>query len=175
MKHITLIFVLVFGFNLMQAQTPCYIKYTYDDAGNRIKREFVCQPYEPDDDDYIPPCCPTPVAPNNNNNINTGTNNEIFYGAKIKNPQDGQNYISRGGSILYPIPSDNQITIEKECANAGILTIYNAMGQVVIAYALNKGLQKEILSTFSIPDGNYIYKIQLDHCSNTNGKLQIKH
>jgi hypothetical protein len=28
------------------AQTPCYIKYHYDAAGNRIKREFICAPYD---------------------------------------------------------------------------------------------------------------------------------
>jgi Secretion system C-terminal sorting domain len=28
------------------AQTPCYVKYHYDASGNRIKREFICAPYD---------------------------------------------------------------------------------------------------------------------------------
>lgn len=50
MKKITLLtafFFLLFT-NKVQAQIPinqsdCYIKYHYDAAGNRVKREFVCE------------------------------------------------------------------------------------------------------------------------------------
>jgi hypothetical protein len=28
------------------AQNPCYIKYTYDASGNRIKREYICAPVD---------------------------------------------------------------------------------------------------------------------------------
>jgi Secretion system C-terminal sorting domain len=42
MKQLLFINLLCIYAIQMNAQTECYIKYTYDDSGNRIKREFIC-------------------------------------------------------------------------------------------------------------------------------------
>lgn len=39
MKHLIILFVVLMSNNLVSAQ--CYIQYTYDTSGNRIKREYV--------------------------------------------------------------------------------------------------------------------------------------
>ncbi len=45
MKYILLL-ILFIAPMLAMAQNPCYVKFTYDDSGNRIKREFVCEPVD---------------------------------------------------------------------------------------------------------------------------------
>jgi hypothetical protein len=47
MKKLFLIIIVLFAIStIIQAQNPCYIKFTYDASGNRIKREFICAPVD---------------------------------------------------------------------------------------------------------------------------------
>jgi hypothetical protein len=41
-----LLCIIFYGTIISNAQTTCYIKYHYDASGNRIKREFICAPYD---------------------------------------------------------------------------------------------------------------------------------
>jgi Secretion system C-terminal sorting domain len=71
MKNLLFISILLIFSNTANAQTPCLIKYTYDDSGNRIKREFVCG--QADTIIYTPGCtsCPRLAAPSTTQNNNT--------------------------------------------------------------------------------------------------------
>jgi hypothetical protein len=57
------VFLLLFAFNAAQAQTVCGIAFTYDAAGNRIKREYKCKDiFEPADKAFEVALFPNPTT-----------------------------------------------------------------------------------------------------------------
>jgi Secretion system C-terminal sorting domain len=129
--------------NLLLAQNPCYIKYTYDASGNRIKREFICAPVDSidgsisnGDDD----CCPgSKVAKSFSNADSKETKNFDF--------------------DITPNPAKNELNIAISTQMEHLKgSIFNNMGQELMQFDLTTANLKLDLSKFS--SGVYYIAIQ---------------
>ena len=118
--------------NFVEAQNPCYVKYTYDASGNRVKREFICAPVDTiysgggttTDDD----CCPSAKMTNNNNN----TNGEDF------------------DFDISPNPANSEISLSINNNNKFISgSIFNNLGQEILKFEINTNFHKIDLTKFS--------------------------
>jgi hypothetical protein len=103
------------------AQDPCYIKYTYDASGNRIKREFICAPVDTlidvigdleDPDDHID-----------------------F--PRLANPHPPKNGLASFDCNIIPNPTSGKfaILILGEASNLEA-EIYNSIGQKLFSFAI---------------------------------------
>jgi Secretion system C-terminal sorting domain len=137
MKKIILFSIAFLAFaNLLQAQNPCYIKYTYDASGNRIKREFICAPVDSingsissDDDD----CCPgaNVAKPLVKNNI-TNAQEQAF------------------NFDITPNPATNELNILLSNKVENLRgAIFNNMGQELMQFDMSATNLKLDLSKFS--------------------------
>jgi hypothetical protein len=137
MKKLIAILTFIAIANFVKAQNPCYIKYTYDASGNRIKREFICAPVDsvieegPGESD--PDCCPSSKLANNN------ANNFDFN--------------------VYPNPAKDIFTLEiLGLTNEANIIIYNNFGQQIKHLITSETIMQFNLMTFS--NGVYYISVQ---------------
>lgn len=133
-----------------QSQEPCYIKYTYDMTGNRVKREFLCgeengggggpiDPEEPED--------PNARPAGNNGNTDNNSVNYVHYLVKV-----------------FPNPSASifNLSVDKVAENASFRVI-TSKGQVLVQGKIMGLITQIDLSAFAT--GNYYLEI-------SNGRLE---
>jgi Secretion system C-terminal sorting domain len=130
MKQLLFINLLCIYAIQMNAQTECYIKYTYDDSGNRIKREFICAAR-----DTLPPY--NPIG--------------------LRKPKPMQSDIFEAS--VYPNPSTGFYTVAlNQISQEAYLQIINYAGQQVLAKKI-LSLKTEIDIT-NLANGMYTFVIK---------------
>jgi hypothetical protein len=111
----------------------------------------------------------SPTAPSNMPDYTLGAKPELCWPVANK-PIENTNQ-----TILYPNPANTNLTIDKACAKKGSIEIYNTIGQRVKMMQLNNGELKEQINIYDIQEGIYVYKILLEGCATSTGKIEIKH
>jgi hypothetical protein len=74
---------------------------------------------------------------------------------------------------VYPNPVSTQITIEYKNEEEGTFTLYNTLGQKVVAASLEKNNQRVVLPITNLVNGVYHYQIQFTNGILQNGSLSI--
>lgn len=139
--------------------TTCFIKYSYDNAGNRIKREFVCE------NDTIPD---EPEVNNSNGSSSSGNGST----AKYSNLDSLQ---LESYTLIYPNPNSGDFWVEfknitEEKINQRKIFILDNQGKVIMESVL-LNLKNQIILT-QISSGNYFIVI-FDGRSNKTYKITI--
>jgi hypothetical protein len=111
----------------------------------------------------------SPTAPSNMPDYTLGAKPELCW--PVANKPIG----NTNQTILYPNPSNDIVNIIKQCPNAGQIIIYNTIGQVISVKNLQTGQSQETLNIIEIPSGFYVYKIMMQGCPTSTGKIEIKH
>ncbi len=135
MKKLIVTIALIAIAKFATAQNPCYIKYTYDASGNRIKREFICAPL----DSVIggtttdPDCCPGSKL--------AGNNKAPFDFNVYPNPTTGIFNLSIDGSVYD-----------------AIITIHNSVGVLLQKFSTNDAFLELTLREYA--SGVYYISVQ---------------
>jgi Secretion system C-terminal sorting domain len=122
--------------NMLAQSNPCYIKYTYDASGNRIKREFICAPAD---------------------SIVAGGGDSKRLANTINIAPISSNF----DFSITPNPANNQIVITLSNSTAiNKASIFNNLGQEVINFTITSALQPIDVSSLSA--GMYYAVLQSD-------------
>jgi Secretion system C-terminal sorting domain len=121
MKIIISTIAIFFSLQLF-AQNPCYIKYTYDASGNRIKREFICAPVD--------------TLIKIDGDIEEDDNGGGI--ARMQNPNPSKNTVSAFDCSIIPNPTSGKFALKilGEATNLDA-EIYNSVGQKLFSFAIN--------------------------------------
>jgi len=149
MKKLTLLllFIIVKNVDALAQKYPCYIKYTYDMTGNRVKREFLCGEDEGGGGGPIDPEDPNARPAGNNGNTDNNSVNYLHYLVKV-----------------FPNPSASifNLSVDKVAENASFRVI-TSKGQILVQGKIMGLITQIDLSAFST--GNYYLEI-------SNGRLE---
>ncbi len=129
------------------AQTPCFIKYTYDAAGNRIHREFVCE------EDHTPD---EPENPDAGGGTTTSGGNETMLA------QGQDTILTSTYTLVYPNPNSGDFWVEFKDNNSDEITnrkiyILDIEGKLIMELSTTDKKQKIELTHVSA--GNYFVAI----------------
>lgn len=153
-QSILFLLIIVFLSNApVQSQTECcpLVQFTYDNAGNRIKREVI----------IIPPV-ETDVL------LKTNTDNPDEDNGENNNQEEKteKTWLDKIGDVqikLYPNPVNEQLIVEVENAGpeaVGTLQLYEISGKLL--YTKANLSAKNQLNFSGRASGNYIMKITID-------------
>ncbi len=157
MKRIIFTFILIAAtMQLFSQSTPiyrCFIKYSYDAAGNRTQREYVCATV-------------SDVLTGDTNGDGVIDNDDIQYGGV----DDGSGLGARHGSSkatvkstwnmkVFPNPTNGIFSISfSKTIEKGLLIIYNATGAEILQEPIeNTNMLKTKISSYSA--GIYMIKV----------------
>ncbi len=143
-KFFLILFVLGFFLQSAYAQTTCFIKYTYDGAGNRIYREYVCQTDNTADE------------PETTNTGGGGTSTSGGSSAMKVITQD--TIQSNSYSLVYPNPNSGEFWVEyknddpEQVINRKIYVL-DLVGKIILELSTSNSKNKIELKNVS--SGNY--------------------
>jgi hypothetical protein len=146
MKTFKVLIVLMTITKFCIAQDPCYIKYTYDASGNRIKREFICAQFE--------------VEPVNGGGTSGTTTTNCCPSPKISK----SNKVNQANFdfSISPNPAITEVLITLSTTNSNLIKgfIFSSLGQEVLKFDLNSNAISIDFSNFT--SGIYYVVLQKD-------------
>ncbi len=130
MKKIHLIVLLILPLAGLAQSHPCFVKYTYDDSGNRIKREFVCEEDPITNGQYYPTGIVV-EGPDENDNTTSSGNNATMIALLDTTTQDTLS--ADLYTLIYPNPNAGIFWIDfKQEVSGARVYILDDLGQMVL-------------------------------------------
>jgi hypothetical protein len=94
-------------------------------------------------------------------------------GAKTCWPLDIGNVNATVEWSIYPNPAKNEITLERLCSDAGIFTLFNSIGQMLLQKEIPLNQNAVHIKLPELTDGIYNYRCDFENCESLFGKLTI--
>lgn len=159
MKNVALFpFLLVVCGATAQAQSTCYIKYTYDAAGNRIQKSFICDETNVPDEPEARPF----ITANDTSKLNTAI------------VEQNKNSVNEGYSLVYPNPNRGTFWVEfktkEQRAVKRKIYVMNAQGQLIFETSTEE--LKTYIELKSISSGSY-FVVVYDGNKNNTHKISV--
>ncbi len=158
MKNVLLILSVLLAGTTAMAQTHCYIKYSYDDSGNRINREFVCDGDSAPDD---------PEGTTGGGTTTSGGGSTWL----ATNAEVVDTLVSDVYSILYPNPNNGEFWVEffEEIPQSKLYILDNS-GRIIFQDEITE--MKSYIDIRGQKSGLY-YVVIYDGTRNETHKLEV--
>jgi len=164
MKKSVLIILIIISVIEVKSQTYSQFQYTYDAAGNRIKREII----------VISPSSPAPNTQNNNDSVGNSNNiaNNIESGklenfdGSVTNEQESnksESLLGENKITVYPNPTTGELKIDISNFNPdskGTIIVTDMIGKLITE--IKNVSSSNLVNLYTTARGSYVLKLVLD-------------